>query len=82
MNRGEETAQFEATKILMKILHQGGIFSKVLEAISLMLNGLKYYSLELRLNDDRYYIQAYEREATELYNLAVEINDKINVIRN
>jgi len=47
-----------------------------------MLNGLKYYSLELRLNEDRYYIQAYEQEAIELYNLVIEIRDKNSAIKN
>ena len=47
------------------MLSQGGKFSKVPESISNMLNGLKYYSLELILKDSRYFIQAYEQEAVE-----------------
>ena len=81
MNSIEESAQFGATKILIKILHLGGKFSKVPEGISFMLNGLKYYSLELILDEDRYYIQAYEREAIELCNTVIDIRDKINGIR-
>lgn len=77
----ESSAEFEPTKMLIKILHLGGKLSKVPEEISYMLNGLKYYSLELTLNEYRYYIQAYEQEAIELYNLVIGIHDKINAVK-
>ena len=78
----EYSAEFRPAKILIRIMHLGGKFSKVPDAISQMLNGLKYYSLELRLNEDRYYIQAYEQEAIEPYNLVIEIRDKYSAIKN
>lgn len=80
MNALQISAEFQATKILIEILNRVGKFSKVPGRISYMLNGLKYYSLELTINEDRYYIQAYEQEAIELYNLVIEIHEKINVI--
>ena len=78
----EYSTEFQPAKILLKILHLGGKFSKVPERISYMLNGLRYYSLELTLSEDRYYIQAYEQEAVELYDVVIEIRDKYNVIKN
>ena len=32
-----------------------------------MLNGIKYYSLEVSMNGDKYLIQAFEQEACELF---------------
>ena len=78
----EYSAEFPPAKILIKILHLCGKFSKVPDGISYMLNRLKYYSLELRLNEDCYYIQAYEQEAIELHNLVIVIRDKYNAIKN
>lgn len=34
-----------------------------------MLNGIKYYSLEVSMNGDRYLIQAFEQEACELFDI-------------
>ena len=45
-----------------------------------MLNGLKYYSLEITINEDRYYIQAFEQEATDLYEVAMAILDDKNIM--
>lgn len=77
----EYSAGYQPTKILLKILHLGGKFSKVPERISYMLNGLEYYSLELTLNENCYYIQAFEQEAVELFKLVVDIRDKKNTNR-
>jgi hypothetical protein len=60
----------------------GGKITNAPSQISSMRNGLKYYPLEVTLNEDHYYIQVYEQEAIELYNLVLEIRDKNNVIKN
>jgi hypothetical protein len=41
-----------------------------------MLNGLKYYSLEVNINGDHYFIQAFEQEATDLFNAVMSIFDE------
>jgi len=38
-----------------------------------MLNGLKYYSLEVTMNRDHYLIQAFEREASDLFDTVMAI---------
>ena len=38
-----------------------------------MLNGLKYYSLEVTMNGDHYLIQAFEQEASDLFDAAMAI---------
>jgi hypothetical protein len=49
------------------ILGLGGKITKASNQLSLMLNGIKYYSLEVSMNGDRYLIQAFEQEAWELF---------------
>lgn len=49
------------------ILGLGGKITKASNHLSLMLNGIKYYSLEVSMNGDRYLIQAFEQEAWELF---------------
>ena len=41
-----------------------------------MLNGLKYYSLEVTINGDHYLIQAFEQEASDLFDAAKAIIDE------
>jgi hypothetical protein len=41
-----------------------------------MLNGLKYYSLEVTINGDHYLIQAFEQEASDLFNAVMVIIDE------
>jgi hypothetical protein len=41
-----------------------------------MLNGVKYYSLEVTLNGDHYLIQAFEQEATDLFDAVMSILDE------
>jgi hypothetical protein len=41
-----------------------------------MLNGLKYYSLEVTINGDHYLIQAFEQEASDLLNAVMVIIDE------
>ena len=48
------------------ILGLGGKITKASNHLSLMLNGIEYYSLEVSMNGDRYLIQAFEQEACEL----------------
>lgn len=45
-----------------------------------MLNGIKYYSLEVSMNGDRYLIQAFEQEACELFDAVRTILEKKTVI--
>ena len=52
---------------LTMILGLGGKITKASNQLSLMLNGIKYYSLEVSMNGDRYLIQAFEQEAWELF---------------
>ena len=49
------------------ILGLGGKITKASNHLSIMLNGIKYYSLEVSMNGDRYLIQAFEQEAWELF---------------
>ena len=51
------------------ILGLGGKITKASNHLSLMLNGIKYYSLEVSMNGDRYLIQAFEQEAYELFDM-------------
>jgi len=48
------------------ILGLGGKITKASNHLSIMLNGIKYYSLEVSVNGNRYLIQAFEQEACEL----------------
>ena len=41
-----------------------------------MLNGLKYYSLEVTINGDHYLIQAFEQEASDLFDAVMAIIDE------
>lgn len=41
--------------------------------ISTMLNGLRYYSMEVTMDNEFYVIQGYEEEATILYQTAMTI---------
>jgi hypothetical protein len=41
-----------------------------------MLNGLKYYSLEVTINGDHYLIQAFEQEASDLFDVVMAIIDE------
>ena len=52
---------------LTMLLGLGGKITKASNHLSLMLNGIKYYSLEVSMNGDRYLIQAFEQEAWELF---------------
>ena len=46
-----------------------------------MLNGLKYYSLEVTINGDHYLIQAFEQEASDLFDAVMAIiEEKKNAI--
>jgi hypothetical protein len=38
-----------------------------------MLNGLKYYCLEVSINGDHYLIQAFEQEACDLFDAVMAI---------
>ena len=52
---------------LSMIVGLGGKITKASNHLSIMLNGIKYYSLEVSMNGNRYLIQAFEQEACELF---------------
>ncbi|MDW0253133.1 MAG: hypothetical protein QOA13_03410 [Nitrososphaeraceae archaeon] len=52
---------------LTMLLGLGGKITNASNQLSLMLNGIQYYSLEVSMNGDRYLIQAFEQEACELF---------------
>jgi ribosome-associated translation inhibitor RaiA len=57
-------------------LSLGGKITQASNHLSLMLNGLKYYSLEVTINGDHYLIQAFEQEASDLFNAVMVIIDE------
>lgn len=61
---------------LMTILYLGGKITQASNHLSHMLNGVKYYSLEVTINGDHYLIQAFEQEATDLFNAVMSILDE------
>jgi hypothetical protein len=58
----------------------GGEVTREPGKISIMLNGLRYYSLEVVLVDKCYNIQAYEQEAVDLYEAAMTLPSHRNYI--
>jgi hypothetical protein len=61
----------------------GGKITKAPNQISMMLNGLRYYSLEVTMNHNHYNIQDYEDEAVKLYNTAMSIlADRSDITKN
>ena len=60
-----------ALKQLMRIINMGGKITKAPCEISIMLNGLRYYSMEVTLNNEFYNIQGFEEEAVILHKTAV-----------
>ena len=54
---------------LTMLLGLGGKITKASNHLSIMSNGIKYYSLEVSMNGDRYLIQAFEQEACELFDI-------------
>jgi len=67
---------------MMTILSVGGRITHASNQISYMLNGIKYYSLEVRLNGDDYFIQAIEQEAIDLFNAVMTIlGEKKTILR-
>lgn len=67
---------------LFTILKLGGKIAHAPSHLSLMLNGLRYYSIEVTINGDHFLIQAFEQEAFDLFQAAMAILDekKIKVI--
>ncbi|HEY7227000.1 MAG TPA: hypothetical protein VH481_02625 [Nitrososphaeraceae archaeon] len=65
---------------LARILSMGGKISKASSRVSNMLNGLDYYSIEVTMNENYYHIQAYGKEANELYTIAMSILDDQSTI--
>jgi hypothetical protein len=67
---------------LYTILKLGGKITHAPCHLSLMLNGLRYYSIEVTINGDHFLIQAFEQEACDLFHAVMTILDekKIKVI--
>jgi hypothetical protein len=61
---------------LLTILNLGGKITQAPRHISLMLNGLRYYSIEVTINGDHFLIQAFEQEASELFQEVMTILDE------
>ena len=61
---------------LITLLSLGGKITQTSNHLSLMLNGLKYYSLEVTINGDHYLIQAFEQEASDLFDAVMTIIDE------
>ena len=67
---------------LFTILKLGGKITHVPCHLSFMLNGLKYYSIEVTINGEHFLIQSFEQEASDLFQAVMTILDekKIEVI--
>lgn len=61
---------------LLTILNLGGKITQAPHHLSLMLNGLRYYSIEVTINGDHFVIQAFEQEASELFQAVMTILDE------
>ena len=53
----------------------GGKITQAPCHVSLMLNGLRYYSIEVTLNGHHFLIQAFEQEAFDLFQQVMTILD-------
>jgi len=69
-----------ASRLLLKILNSGGKITKAPNQISIMLNGLRYYSLEVTMDNIHFNIQGYDQEACKLYNITMSIIEDRNKI--
>ena len=61
---------------LITLLSLGGKITQASNHLSIMLNGLKYYSLEVNIDEDHYLIQAFEQEASDLFDAVITIIDE------
>jgi hypothetical protein len=61
---------------LLTILSLGGKITQASRHISLMLNGLRYYSIEVTINGDHFLIQAFEQEASDLFQQVMTLLDE------
>ena len=62
-----------ASMQLLKILSSGGKITKAPSEMSIMLNGLRYYSMEVTMDSESYIIQGFEKEAVLLFNNAMSL---------
>lgn len=60
----------------LTILNLGGKITQAPCHVSLMLNGLRYYSIEVTINGDHFLIQAFEQEASDLFQKVMTILDE------
>ena len=61
---------------LFSILKSGGKITNAPCQISFMLNGLKYYSIEVTINGEHFLIQSFEKEASDLFQAVMTILDE------
>lgn len=61
---------------LFTILKFGGKITQAPCHLSLMLNGLRYYSIEVTINGDYFLIQTFEQEAYDLFQAVIIIKKK------
>lgn len=54
----------------------GGKITQAPSHISLMLNGLRYYSIEVTINGNHFLIQAFEQEASDLFQVMTILDEK------
>ena len=73
LDASSELSDSSPLKCLLKILDRGGKITRATDEISIMLNGLRYYSLEVTLDQNYYNIQGYEQEAVDLFNATMSI---------
>jgi hypothetical protein len=61
---------------LLTILNLGGKITQAPSHVSLMLNGLTYYSIEVTINGDHFLIQAFDQEASDLFQEVMTLLDE------
>jgi hypothetical protein len=61
---------------ILAILNLGGQITQAPCHLSFMLNGLRYYSIEVTINGDHFLIQAFEQEASDLFQKVKTILDE------
>jgi len=75
-----EVSSFGALRQLMRISNMGGEITKAPCEVSIMLNGLRYYSMEVNMENDSYIIQAFGDEAVALYKTAMTLLEEKKIL--
>jgi hypothetical protein len=69
-----ENDLFLPSRILASILARGGKIIRTPNKMANMRNGLRYFAVEVTVGEINYYIQAFGKEATDLYDLTINFN--------